>query len=293
MDRRYRVRDFARITGVTVKALQHYDRIGLLKPTRTPAGHRIYCDRDIERVQQIVALKAIGIPLKQIRAVLDRHTVSLADALKSQRAVLAEQRSALQRALNAIAIVEADLTRGQMSDAKALAQLIDLLTAQGDVDAMRQYFSPEAWAKFGDYWVDWPPPHWRELFRDADLLCALACGVRRRPASQGRDPRGQHESVPRSRELAAADAATLDGIPLPRDPQVPGSGVHGSAAPPRCSVLRAVTEGRLMQIRSASSTESLTVLAITGSYFFAVLNDRLLEKNGSTFISIRSTTRLV
>jgi hypothetical protein len=33
---------------------------------------------------------------------------------------------------------------------------------------MRQYFSPEAWAKFGDYWVDWPPPQWRELFRDAE-----------------------------------------------------------------------------------------------------------------------------
>lgn len=89
MDRRYRVRDFARITGVTVKALQHYDPIGLLKPFRTPAGHRIYGDRDIERVQQIVALKAIGVSLKQIRAVLDRHTVSLTDALESQRTILA------------------------------------------------------------------------------------------------------------------------------------------------------------------------------------------------------------
>jgi len=168
MERRYRVRDFARMTGVTVKALQHYDRIGLLRPCRTPAGHRIYGDKEIERVQQIVALKSIGVPLKQIKQVLERHTLSLVDALKAQRAVLAAERSRLQQALNAISIVEAELTRGQLSDALALAQLIELLTIQDDVEAMHQYFSPEAWAKFGDYWVDWPPPRWRELFRDAE-----------------------------------------------------------------------------------------------------------------------------
>src|SRR5512143_3929163 len=149
MERRYRVRDFARITGVTVKALQHYDRIGLLRPSRTPAGHRIYSDGDVERVRQIVALKSIGVPLKQIKAVLDRRTVSLADALKSQRETLAEQRSRLQHALQAIAIVEADLTRGEISDAQALTRLVELLTVQSEVEAMRRYFSPEAWAKFG------------------------------------------------------------------------------------------------------------------------------------------------
>jgi len=168
MERRYRVRDFAQIVGVTVKALQHYDRIGVLKPSRTLAGHRIYSDRDVERVRQIVALKSIGVPLKRIKAVLDGQRVSLGDALKSQREDLVAQRDGLQHALNAIAIVEEELARGRVSDAQALTQLVDLLTIQSDVDAMRKYFSPEAWAKFGDYWVDWPPPQWRELFRDAE-----------------------------------------------------------------------------------------------------------------------------
>lgn len=75
MERRYRVRDFAGITGVTVKALQHYGRLGLLRPSRTPAGHRIYNDRDVERLRQIVALKSIGVPLKRIRSVLDKQSV--------------------------------------------------------------------------------------------------------------------------------------------------------------------------------------------------------------------------
>ena len=168
MERRYRVRDFAQIVGVTVKALQHYDRVGVLKPSRTATGHRIYSDRDVERVRQIIALKSIGVPLKRIKAVLDGHRVSLTDALKTQREELVAQRNGLQHVLNAIALVEEELVHGRVSDAKALGQLVDLLAVQSDVDAMRKYFSPEAWAKFGDYWVDWPPPQWRELFRDAE-----------------------------------------------------------------------------------------------------------------------------
>ena len=44
----YRVREFAKLTGVTVKALHHYDRVGLLEPRRTRAGYRLYsaADRD-------------------------------------------------------------------------------------------------------------------------------------------------------------------------------------------------------------------------------------------------------
>jgi DNA-binding transcriptional MerR regulator len=170
MERRYRVRDFAGITGVTIKALQHYDRLGLLRPSRTPAGHRIYGDRDVERVQQIVALKSIGVPLKRIKTLLNTRNAPLADALKAQRAELETQQRGIGYAVRAIAVVEADLASGRLSESQALTQLVDLIAMQSDVDAMRQYFSPEAWAQFGNYWVDWPPERWRELLRDAESL---------------------------------------------------------------------------------------------------------------------------
>ena len=64
--RTYRTREFAELAGVTVRALHHYDRLGLLKPRRTPAGYRAYAARDLEALEQIVALKFIGIPLKDI-----------------------------------------------------------------------------------------------------------------------------------------------------------------------------------------------------------------------------------
>lgn len=62
----YRIDEFAKLAGVTARALRHYDRLGLLKPTRTQAGYRAYTERDLAFVEQIVALKFIGVPLKQI-----------------------------------------------------------------------------------------------------------------------------------------------------------------------------------------------------------------------------------
>ena len=61
----YRIREFAGLAGVTVRALHHYDRLGLLKPRRTQTGYRVYCTRDLETLEQIVALKFIGLALNE------------------------------------------------------------------------------------------------------------------------------------------------------------------------------------------------------------------------------------
>src|SRR5215831_15227659 len=57
LNKHYRIQEFAEMAGVTVKALHHYDRLGLLKPRRSAAGYRMYCEHDLERLEQIVALK--------------------------------------------------------------------------------------------------------------------------------------------------------------------------------------------------------------------------------------------
>jgi DNA-binding transcriptional MerR regulator len=98
----YRTKEFAALTGVTVKALHHYDRLGLLKPRRTHAGYRLYTDADRERLAQITALKFIGLPLKRIKTMLDTRSSVAGDALVKQRRVLEEQRQRLDRATKAI-----------------------------------------------------------------------------------------------------------------------------------------------------------------------------------------------
>src|SRR5580693_6775660 len=103
MSRAYQPHEFAKRAGVTVRALHHYDRFAMLKPSgRTAAGYRLYSDRDFVRLEQIVALKFIGCALSQIRDLLHRKDLDLAAMLRQQREIIAAKRHHLDRAIRAI-----------------------------------------------------------------------------------------------------------------------------------------------------------------------------------------------
>ena len=104
--RSYKIHDFAKLAGVTVKALHHYDRLGLLTAKRTNSGYRAYLDSDLERLEQIVALKYLGLPLKQIKTLLDCAPLALPDALRAQRLALEERHKLPERAIRAIHAAE-------------------------------------------------------------------------------------------------------------------------------------------------------------------------------------------
>src|SRR5262245_42107077 len=97
----YQIHEFAELAGVTVKALHHYDRLGLLKPKRAAGGYRMYAERDLERLEQIIALKFLGVSLKQIKLVLDRPALELSETLRLQRGALEEKQELLSRAIRA------------------------------------------------------------------------------------------------------------------------------------------------------------------------------------------------
>lgn len=62
----------ARETGLSIRTLRYYDRLGLLTPSaRTEGGHRCYDAGDVRRLHRVLALRSFGLPLARIRAVLD------------------------------------------------------------------------------------------------------------------------------------------------------------------------------------------------------------------------------
>ena len=74
-----RIGELARASGVTVRALRHYDEIGLLVPSqRTHAGYRVYGDEDVARLARIVALRGLGLSLDDIAAALAGHDLHAA-----------------------------------------------------------------------------------------------------------------------------------------------------------------------------------------------------------------------
>ena len=84
--RTYQVKEVARLAGVSVRTLHHYDSIGLLTPgTRTAAGYRLYTDADLLRLQQILISRELGLTLEEIRRSLDDPRFDRKAALLDQR----------------------------------------------------------------------------------------------------------------------------------------------------------------------------------------------------------------
>ena len=71
-----RVGELARRSGLSIRALHHYDEIGLLSPRRSNSGHRLYTPTDIARLQRIQSLQALGFGLEKIRSLLDDPSLS-------------------------------------------------------------------------------------------------------------------------------------------------------------------------------------------------------------------------
>jgi DNA-binding transcriptional MerR regulator len=109
----YRIQEFAKLAGVTVRALHHYDRVGLLTPTaRSGAGYRLYRESDVARLEQIVVLKYLGLPLTRIGQVLAGE-VSLNDALRSQNQVLSSRRRHLSLTIETLGDLEQAAAGGE------------------------------------------------------------------------------------------------------------------------------------------------------------------------------------
>jgi len=91
-----KVSEVAEMAGVSVRTLHHYDEIGLLAPEETTeAGYRLYSERDLERLQQILFFRELGFPLKQIKSIIDSPSFDRREALELQRRSLLEKRSRL------------------------------------------------------------------------------------------------------------------------------------------------------------------------------------------------------
>jgi len=114
-----KVGELARRTGLTVRALHHYDEIGLLRPSlRTEAGHRLYSEGDVARLQRVLSLRQLGFSLEEVRDCLDRpgfsppaviglHVERLREQIELQRR-LCERLEAIADRLRAAGTVSAD-----------------------------------------------------------------------------------------------------------------------------------------------------------------------------------------
>jgi len=141
----FQPQEFARLSGVTVRTLHHYDRLGLLKPSRyTGAGFRLYSEGDFARLEQIVALKFIGFSLNEIKNILKRGTSDLAITLRQQRQAIEEKRDRLALAVQAIERAEYVVATSRAPGWETFAKIIEVINMQSNMDWTKKYYSEEA-----------------------------------------------------------------------------------------------------------------------------------------------------
>ena len=93
----------ARLAGVTVRTLHHYDEIGLLKPSdRSDAGYRRYSEADLERLQRILFYRELGFGLDQVKDAMTDGSADASAHLRRQHALLQDRIGRLQRMVSAV-----------------------------------------------------------------------------------------------------------------------------------------------------------------------------------------------
>lgn len=197
----YRAQEFATLAGVTVRALHHYDRLGLLKPKqRTRSGYRLYAVRDFWRLEQIVVLKFLGMPLREIRGLLEAEA-KLPSALRKQQIVLAEKRRQLDRAIAAIGNAREAFGSRKEGNWELLRYVIQEIAMQNSMEWSKKYYSAEAQAKVEERKKLWSPELQERVSREwAELIADVE-------AALGEDPAG-----PKGQALAARWRKLLEGF---------------------------------------------------------------------------------
>lgn len=108
------VKDVSKLSGVSVRTLHYYDRIGLLKPSkRTEAGYRYYGEVELLRLQQILFYKELDFSLKEIAEVLDDPGFNLIEALEKHKTALRSRQTRITQLLSTIDDTIHHLKNGQ------------------------------------------------------------------------------------------------------------------------------------------------------------------------------------
>ena len=148
--RRLRIGEVAGAAGLSVRALRHYDEIGLLVPSeRSEAGYRLYGDADVRRLYRILALRGMGFPLDEIRATLAREG-------EDPRPVVRRQ---LER-------IDAQLRLAQQLRAR-LTHILDQLDRQDEPSSEQFIEAIEVMTRMSEYYT---PDQLEQLQQRADAL---------------------------------------------------------------------------------------------------------------------------
>jgi DNA-binding transcriptional MerR regulator len=165
----------ARLAGVTVRTLHHYDEIGLLSPKRRSAkGYRLYGADDLLRLQQIMVRRELGMSLEQIARALDDPDFDIRAALLEQRNQLAARRQRTDDMLRSIDAALAALDHPKDDTEETIMNVRELFDgfdpSEYEQEAKERWGSTEAYAESARRTVGYKAEDWQQIKLEADAI---------------------------------------------------------------------------------------------------------------------------
>jgi DNA-binding transcriptional MerR regulator len=162
----------ARLAGITVRTLHHYDEIGLVSPSgRSEGGYRLYGRADVERLQEVLLFRALGLSLHDIGSILDEPAYRREDALRRQKSMLIAKADHLLEMAEAVERVMSAEEKGIRMTAEEMLEIF------GDFDpeayreeAETRWGETDAYAESARRTAGYTPNDWRRLKDEAEAI---------------------------------------------------------------------------------------------------------------------------
>ena len=185
------VKDLSKLTNVSVQALHHYDRIGLLKPSlRLSNGYRLYSEKDLLKLQQIVALKFFGFELAQIKTLLTSNVETL-EHFSAQAKYLERNAQNLLEASKILQKVISESSDDKSVTWQTIIKLIEVynMTAQLEHSWVKEIFTPDELKQYTTFETEWKSnstPEQKVTFENnwANLIAEMSSNLSNDPTSE-------------------------------------------------------------------------------------------------------------
>lgn len=162
----------ARLAGVTVRTLHHYDDIGLVVPAgRTGSGYRTYGADQVERLQEVLFFRELGFSLETIREIVGRSGYSRAAALRQQRQMLEARTEHLLAMIDAVdRALAAEETGVKMTSEEMLEVFGDFDPSEYEEEAKERWGNTEAYQESARRVAGYAKDDWKAIKSEADAI---------------------------------------------------------------------------------------------------------------------------
>lgn len=177
-----KISEFAKKSGVTIKTLLHYEKIGLLIPSsRNENGYRVYLEQDFLKLQQITTLKYIGISLKEINDIINKNNENLESMISIQKKALEEKKKHIEEVIKVFDKAELQAKKNGELDVKSLIKIIKIISMETTIKEqynndknlnLRNHFH-----NYNTNEIDWDIWCFKKMeFSKNDRILELGCG---------------------------------------------------------------------------------------------------------------------